>query len=332
VNRLKTPTDARALALLGRLDERYFEFAHSLPPPLYARALQYSTFAGKPSQEPLGGLSRMNAVITCIPWLFWESFRELRDDLFLEIAEAGALLGMASVLLDHLIDEQTQSPGEVALLHQAFYEAGVAGYRRSFASDSAFWGQFDRLAKEHVSGMAIELQAQTEPLCLTPETFHAMACARIVPMLTTVVALAEAGNRPSLLPIIEASIRPVIVAGQMYDDIGDWQEDFEAGRITYYLTRLIPLEAWQSAELPAAEEVQQSIDANWQDVEHLRLVIGWFDEALSALDGLECRAWVEYVSEYRIAADQHLTMFVARHLARTLRSLVASRDRCQEAT
>ena len=332
MTRLKTPTDARALALLDGLDERYFEFAHSLPPPLYARALQYSTFAGRPSQEPLGGLSRMNAVITCIPWLFWESFRELRDDLFLEIAQAGALFGMASVLLDHLIDEQTESPGETALLHQVLYDAGVAGYRRVFTSDSAFWCQFDRLSDEHVSGMAIELSGRSNPSHLTSEAFYALASARIAPMLTVVAALAEELDEWNLLPIMEASVKPVIVAGQMYDDIGDWQEDFEAGRITYYLTRLIPLEAWQSAELPAAEEVQQSIDANWKDVEHLRLVIGWFDEALSALDDLECRAWMEYISEYRAAADQHLTMFVARHLARTLRLLAAGRDSCHEAT
>ena len=118
----------------------------------------------------------------------------------------------------------------------------------------------------------------------------------------------------------------------MYDDIGDWQEDLEARRVTYYLTRLIPPKAWESAELPAVEEVQEWIDANWRDVEHLRLVIGWFDEALSALDGLECRAWMEYISEYRAAADQHLTMFVARHLVRTLRLLAAGRDSCHEAT
>jgi hypothetical protein len=236
---------------------------------------------------------------------------------------------MASVLLDHLIDEQAQNPGEVALLHQALYEAGVAGYRRSFAADAAFWNQFGRLAEEHVSGMAIELRAQSQPLCLAPESFYALACARIAPMLTTVAALAEALDQPRLLATIEASIKPVIVAGQMYDDIGDWREDLEAGRVTFYLTRLIPPGAWESEELPAAEEIQGRIEAGWQDVDHLRLVIGWFDEGLSALDGLECRAWVEYVSEYRAAADQHLTAVVARHLARALRSLAADR---QEAT
>jgi len=264
----------------------------------------------------------MNAVITCLPWLFWEQYSVLSDELFLRIAAAGAFLGMASVLMDHLIDQQAESPGEVALLHQALYEAGVAGYRTTFDSHSAFWDQYDRLAREHVSGMAIELHAQVDPLCLTPETFHAMACARIAPMLTVVAALAEAVQRPGLRPAIESSIRPVIVAGQMYDDIGDWQEDFEAGRVTYYLTRLRPPQAWQSADPPLVEEVRQAIDADWADVDHLRMVIGWFDEAISALDDLECCAWRKWVTEYRVAAEQHQTIFVARHLARSLKSLV----------
>jgi hypothetical protein len=332
LNRLKTPTDAQALALLGGLDERYAAFACSLPAPLDERAVQYSTFAGKPSREPLGGLSRMNAVITCIPWLFWESFRQLPADLFLEIAEAGALLGMASVLLDHLIDEQAESPGEAALLHQALYEAGAAGYRRVFPSDCAFWTQYHRFGKEHLSGMALELSARANPALLTPEAFYGLACARIAPMLTVVAALAQALDQPGLVPTTEGSIKPVIVAGQMLDDIQDWHEDFEAGHVTYYLTRLMPPDAWQSAELPSVEQLQQSIEADWQDVEHLRMVIDWFDQGLSAVDGLECRAWVEYINEYRAAADQHLTMLVARHLLRTIGSLAASQDSQREST
>lgn len=332
MNRLKTPTDARALALLGGLDERYSKFAGSLPAPLDECALQYSTFSGKPTQEQLGGLSRMNAVITCIPWLFWESFRQLPDDLFLEIAEAGALLGMASVLLDHLIDEQTESSGQVALLHQALYEAGAAGYRRVFASDCAFWTQYDRLGKEHLSGMALELSARANPYLLTPEAFQRLAVARIAPMLTVVAALAQAVEDWSLLSTLEASIKPIIIAGQMYDDIGDWREDYEEGHVTYYLTRLMPLEAWQAAEWPSVEQLQQSIEADWHDVEHLRMVINWFDQGLSAAHGLECRAWVEYINEYRAAADQHLKMLVARHLLRTIGSLSTSHDSQREST
>jgi hypothetical protein len=332
LNRLKRPTDARALALLERLDRRYRELAQALPPPIDQRALQYSTFAGRPSQEPLAGLSQMNAVVTCLPWLFWELFRELRDDLFLRIAWAGAVYGMASVLMDHLLDEQTELPGEAALLHQSLYEAAVAGYRGLFDRGSAFWSRYDRLGREHVSGMALELSARANPGVLTAEGFYALGSARIAPMLTVVAALAQAAGQPALLSTLEASIKPVIVAGQMLDDIQDWQEDLEAGRITYYLTRVIPAGAGQSAKLPAVEEVQHSIDANWSDVEHLRMVINWFDQGLSAVDGLECRAWVEYVNEYRAAAEQHQKELAAHHLLRTIASLPEGTDSGREAT
>ncbi len=332
MNRLKPPTDARAVALLGGLDQRYAAFARSLPAPLAGRALQYRTFSGKPTEEPLGGLSRMNAVITCIPWLFWELYRQLPDDLFLEVAAAGALLGMASVLLDHLIDGQAESPGEAALLHQALYEAGAAGYRRVFSSDCGFWTEYHRLGNEHVQGMALELSAQTNPHLLTPESFPRLAGARIAPMLTVVAALAQAREDWSLLSKLEASIKPVIFAGQMYDDIGDWREDREAGHITYFLTRLVPPDAWQAPQWPSVEQLQQSIEAHWHDVEHLRMVIDWFDQGLAAVQDLECPAWVEYVTEYRVAADQHLTQFTARHVLRSIASSAAGPDGGQERT
>jgi hypothetical protein len=332
LNRLKPPTDARAQALLGGLDQRYAAFARSLPAPLDERALQYGTFSGRPTEEPLGGLSRMNAVITGIPWLFWELYRQLPDDLFLEIAGAGALLGMASVVLDHMIDEQTESPGEAALLHQALYEAGTAGYRRAFRSDCAFWTEYDRFGKEHLQGMALEWSAQTKPHLLTLESFPRLAGARIAPMLTVVAALAELVEDWGLLSTLEASIKPVIFAGQMYDDIGDWREDHEAGHITYFLTRLAPPDAWQAPQWPSIEQLQHSIEAHWHDVEHLRMVIAWFDQGLAAVQDLECPAWVEYVTEYRAAADQHLTEFMARHLLRSIATLAPDPAGGQERT
>ena len=319
MTRLTKPPDARAAALLERFDERYLAFVHSLPPLLAKSAGQYSTFAGRPSEEPLEGLSRMNAVIACIPWLFWESFRQLRDDLFLQIAEAGALFGMASVLVDHLIDGQVASPGETSLLHQALYAAGVAGYRRVFPGTCAFWHQFDRLANEHLSGMTLELAGRADPNRLTPDAFYALASARIAPMITVVAALAEVSGQPSLLPPVEASVKAVIVAGQLLDDIGDWQEDLEAGRITFFLTRLVSPGAWLSGEMPPKEKLHQAIDADWKDVEGLRMVMDWFEKGLSAVHGIECSAWVKYVEEYHALTQRLLTASVARHLARSLR-------------
>jgi hypothetical protein len=204
----------------------------------------------------------MNAVIACIPWLFWDSFRQLPDEPFLQTAEAGALFGMA-----------------------------------------------------------LELAGRIDPALLTPDAFYTLASARIAPMLTVVAALAEISGDASLLPPVEASVKAVIVAGQLLDDIGDWQEDLEAGRITFYLTRLIPPEAWPTGKTPSREQLQQALDADWKDVEGLRMVIDWFEGGLSAVQGLECSAWIEYVEEYHALTQQLLTASVTRHLAQSLRPL-----------
>jgi hypothetical protein len=320
LTRLKEPPDPRAAALLARLDGRWLKFVHSLPPLLAESAGQYGTFAGRSSEEPLEGLSRMNAVIACLPWLFWESFRLLPDDLLLDMAEAGALFGMASVLVDHLIDGQGLSPGEAALLHQALYAAGVAGYRRIFPRTSAFWAQFDRLANEHLAGMTLELAGRRDPGLLTPEAFRALASARIAPMITVVAGLAQAANEPNLLEPVESSVKAVIVGGQLLDDIGDWEEDYDAGRITFYMTCLSPPGGWPAGEMPPRKLLQTAIDTDWKDVEGLRMVRDWFEKGLSAVQGLSCSAWVTFVEEYKALTKQLLTACVKRHLARSLLS------------
>jgi hypothetical protein len=150
-------------------------------------------------------------------------------------------------------------------------------------------------------------------------------------MLTVVAALAQARQDWGLLTTMEASIKPVILAGQMYDDIGDWREDLQAGHITHFLTRLVAPQAWQADEWPTVEQCRQSIEAQWQDVDHLRMVIKWFDQGLHAAKGLECAAWVEYVSEYRAAADRHLTEFLSHHLLQSIGSLPAGQDSAEQA-
>lgn len=319
MTRLTKPQDARAAALLERHDEHWQELVSGLPPLLARSAARYGTFAGRTSTEPLEGLSRMNAVIACIPWLFWESFRRLPDDLFLQTAEAGALFGMASVLVDHQIDGQVESPGETILLHQALYAAGVAAYRRLFPGACAFWHHFDRLAHEHLSGMTLEMAGRMEPGRLTAEAFYTLASARIAPMITVVAALAELLGEPGLLPPVEESIKAVIVAGQLLDDIADWQEDLDAGRITYYLTRLVPPGEWPEGEMPLRAQMQRAVDDEWKDVEGLRMVMDWFDQGLSAVRGLDCSAWVGYVDGYRAVTQRLLTDSAAQHLRKSLR-------------
>ncbi len=324
---LRLPVDARAVDLFEHLNGRFFDFIHGLPAPLKELAKRKSTFLGSEDDEAFPGVQALNPVLAATPWMFWETFDDLEDEQFLDIAEAGTTFVLASILLDHLVDGQADSPEELALLQQAFYEHGVRLYRKALPASSHFWIHFERLADDHLVGLSKELETQEYPRQVALEELQIMAHGKVSPIVTTAAALAEATEQPQVLKPIEDSLKEIAVASQMLDDVGDWAHDVEVGHLTCYLSHLAPTEAWEATEWPSIEELQAKIDAEWVDIEHLRLVINWLDRSIDAVNGLDCPGWIEYVGGYRSLTDEHMTTAMARHLVRTLRPMVQPKGR-----
>ena len=201
--RLRLPGDPRAVALFRQLEERIDKFARHLPPPLDALASRQSTYLGSPGGEPFEGVAGLNPVLVGTPWLFWETFGRLDDATFITIAEGGACFILASIVLDHLVDGQAEPPETMALFHQALYEHGAARFRAALPSHPAFWQHFERLADEHLAGIAAELDSHTNPSRLDRASFCAMAHGKVAPVVTTIVALSEATHQPDILEPIE---------------------------------------------------------------------------------------------------------------------------------
>lgn len=314
------PGDPRAEKLFGELNKRFFHFVDQLPMPLSKLSRLKSTFLGSQVDGEFGGVPDLNPVLASTPWLFWESFLSLGDQLFLDVAEAGTMYVLASILLDHLVDGQAEPPEEMALLHQALYGHGIAVYRSTFPRSSAFWGHFDRLAGDHVAGLAEELAAQSSPAVIQMEGLETMAHGKVSPIITTVAGLAHALEMPEMLEPMERSLKHIAVASQMLDDIGDWQHDLKVGHKTYYLARIADSNPKEGDE--EVKRIQSRVDQAWADVEHLRMVIEWLDDSLSAVEGIDCPGWVDYVEGYKKLADDHLTTAIARHLVRKLRPMI----------
>jgi len=319
--RIGLPDDPRAVALFAQLEARFSAYAGRLPPPLCDLAVRQSTYLGAPVDEASAGIAGLNPVLAGTPWLFWETFQGLDDDSFVAIAEAGAYFVLASIILDHLVDGQTERPETVALFHQALYEAGVAGYRAVLPSPSRFWGHFDRLATSHLEGIAAELDSQSGRDRVDGESFRAMAHGKVSPVVVTVAALAEASGQPEVLNPIEASLQHIAVASQLLDDIGDWRDDVQSGHLTFYLSQVAGPGAWSDSQRPSLEDLEARIDGGWEDVKHMREVSHWLDKSLAAVEDLRCAGWVAYVEGYQTQADDHLTGFIARHILRAVRPL-----------
>jgi hypothetical protein len=255
-------------------------------------------------------------------WLFWETFCGLDDEIFLNIAEAGTFMVLASIVLDHIVDGQVGHAIATVLLHNALREHGVARFQMALPPTSAFWAHYDRLTAKHLAGLAAELAGRSDPRQFTLERLHQIAHGKVSSSVTTIAALAVAGGRPAILEPIEISLKHLASAFQLLDDVEDWKHDFETGNLTYFLAQLAPPEAWLLPDWPSAGELWACIAADWKDVEHIRKTKEWLDEAIEAVHDLDCPKWKHYVSSFQTLADQHMTRSVAYHLSRAIRPLV----------
>jgi hypothetical protein len=315
LDKFRAHDDRRAAGQFAELNARYFQFVDQLPLPLRNVARLKSTFSGRPGDELFSNLGERNPSLIQTPWLFWEIFNHLDDGGFLQVVEGGVLIVLASIILDHLSDGQARSPQAMFLLHQMLHETGVLKLREAVPIASPFWSShFDRLSKEHLGGLAAELEAQSNPGLFSPDAFVTMAHGKLAPVVTYMAALTEASDQKQALEPIEASLKHWAVGAQLVDDIEDWQIDVQARHLTYYLTRIAPPETWEAAEWPSVNDLQSRIDADWLDVTYMRMAMQWLDKAIEAVDGLQCPRWVGYVDSRRSLADGFLTKFITRHI------------------
>lgn len=151
-----------------------------------------------------------------------------------------------------------------------------------------------------------------------------MAHGKVSPIVATVTALTFASDQPSVLSPIETSLKHIAVASQLLDDVGDWEHDLEVGHYTYFLSHLVQRDTWGGENPPAVIELQAKLEKEWNDVEHLRLVLDWLDDSIEAVRELKCPAWVEYVEGYRTLTDKNLSLVMGHHLIHKLHPLVDS--------
>lgn len=310
--------EPRAEKLLEQFEARYAKFNRHLPPSLRQLAQAESTYLGEITEAPFSGLRAMNPLITRTPWLFWETFKNLEDEILLQLAEAGVCMALASVLIDHLADGQVPNPGSLMLFRQSLQDRALSLYRRNFPSDSQFWIEYQRLSEEYIAALQMEIDSQSDPNLFTIENFQGFAAGKVSPMVVTIAALAESSAQIDLLAPVEASMRFSYVAGQIHDDILDWQDDLEKRHLTFFLTKLSADHDYETGSWPGVEELKALNDKKWLDVKQLYLAIEWFDRALEAVDGIDCPGWEFYLREYRTVAEEDQQSALAKHLVEKL--------------
>lgn len=321
LTRLVMPDDPRARILFEQLGDRFFEVVEQLPPMLRKIAKRRETYLGSSDGADFEGIAELNPVLAATPWLFWECFVEIEDEVLLKIAEAGAFYVLASILLDHIVDGQADPVVDVALLQKGFYRIGSSSYREIFPSSSGFWTQFDRLGEAHLAGISLEVESQRRVEVLEINDLEVMAHGKVSPIITTIAALCEASGQPKKFKPTEQSLKHIAVASQLLDDVGDWRHDVKAGHRTYFLSQIASRRK-EPAEPYKSNELELLFEEFWPDVENLRKVIEWLDESTDAVTDLNCPAWISYVHGYRELANGNLSGAIAGHLARKIQPIL----------
>ena len=176
-----------------------------------------------------------------MPWLFWEQFCELPEDIFLNLAFAGALVSLASVLMDHLIDGQAEQSEATAALRKIMLQYGVSLLHNYYPWKDPFWERFKHLHRLHLRSLAIESSLQSQPKFLPKADFDVMVEGKASPVMITLVAMSIAAGCQEIIPSLENSLYRLAIAGQLHDDVLDWRQDLEAHHLTYFLTQFLTL-------------------------------------------------------------------------------------------
>jgi hypothetical protein len=300
--------------LLEELNNRYREWVHGLSNPLSSLALQQGTFLGESSEGIIDGLSKLNPAITCLPWLFWEISSKLGDKDFCTLSEASAYHILASIVLDHALDNQVEDNSATFLFHKALYTNGIMKFREALPAHEMFWESFDRLSRDHIEGLGLELHSRNHPDLLTQESFQRITNGKVSPFITAIWAFVFALGQASIRDPLASSLRHVSEASCLLDDIWDWEMDLESGHLTYFLARLVPPNYQTELHLLAKEDLRELVDVEWVEIEHFQLVINCFDEAINDVEMIECPAWIEYIRGYRDLALDHSKVAMARRI------------------
>ncbi len=154
-----------------------------------------------------------------LPWWLGHAFR-LRREIALDLVLSN-VLGLASIRLeDDLIDGEVPREQVLAArrLSSALYEAALEPYRAHFGQDSPFWGYLSSCMREWRQASA---HRGEEDLRLA---------GRGAPLKISAFAVCLLAGRLDVVPKLERCLHDALEAMVLYDHLGDWEADLEAGR------------------------------------------------------------------------------------------------------
>ena len=160
-----------------------------------------------------------------LPWWLGRAF-ELDREVTREIV-LSTILGLGSIRLQDDLADGDVGPEDFAAartLSAALYEAALAPYRARFDPASPFWGQLD-----------VWMQAWERA---TRDDDHLLLAERGAPLKVPAFAVCLLADRLDAFPVLERCLDLALEALVLFDHVGDWEADLDAGRWNAFVAAL----------------------------------------------------------------------------------------------
>jgi hypothetical protein len=284
---------------LPELDRRYRAFVEALPPHLAQLAADRRIAAGTGPSSPLQTVAEIGIAISG-PWAFRDTFPNLAEEQLLDLGEAWIFLILSVVLRDHLADGQLPASPDTVELQQRLMTKAREVFRSSVGNRPVFWQRFERYEQQVVSALQLEARYRVLP----DETYDLTTAWQIGAGKSALFkaipcAMAVLCEAMSYFARLELSIDALAAGRQLLDDVVDWQEDLARGHYTYPLAQALSHLREAGVEIsPQAVKAKISDSTILEDT--LTQTRAWYHQALTAVDGIPCQAWTDFV-RYSIA-------------------------------
>lgn len=232
------------------IDQYFFqEFAVQLEPSLKPLLHQKRFLCGKDTDEVVETLKGLYNGLYLFPPAFLDDIFEIREIDTEKFVKGCAALSLSCIFLDNRIDQQLQDIPAAQLIERHLLTDVYRCWNDLIPSPDLFWDRFHDYLSQYYRALTLE------SACL--DAYQQRYDFDIMRMVTDGKALTAhiaidlmsrfSGNLETHI-VLHSLVNQMLFAGQLLEDISDWEEDFRNHRCT--LPLLLALES--EGDTPAA--------------------------------------------------------------------------------
>jgi len=229
-------------------------------------------------------------------FLFRRNFPQVDEDDLMIIALSGCLYVDHIIIDDGLVDQQYTDPmlPITIMWSSLLHEKAICLMQKLFAASSPFWGYLEQYHLEYTRAVLLEKARHVETLSpYDVQEMEHIAGGKLALAKASTTALAIRADDISKLDFLTQSQNCFAIASQLYDDLLDWKGDWQKRQYSYLLS-MLPLRGDEDKTT-----VGQVMYYSGSAEAVLQQSIGYIEQALRHVQGLQCQEWKGVLESFR---------------------------------